>query len=342
MPLYDPLNPIHADHFNQQLAYNRSNQGIPEWLRYLNPGSGGQGTTSGGTGGYGSSPEANRASMYDLLSGRIGALQNDPLDNAISAQLMGRVNGTNVPYDQATRNAYYTNASDQSAAAENAQAARIHGNPSDPSYQAAMRELEANRAGSNQASRLSVDMNANLANYNAQGQAMYQGGAWNAGRQGAITDQSNRLAQTLGNQQFTTQSGGGASMPSFGGWQDYSGQPQQNPYAYVPQQTQQPAPQPAHPSGGDGYQGYNPVPQQPLQYATSGGMTDIPSWGQLSPTWGGMANDGVNNVNPGTSYSPNNYNPMPAPDTDWGTWQTRGMTRRQPQQPTQTKQAMGY
>ncbi len=313
--------------------------GSPQWMRdhgFVAQASGQPGRAVAGRSGYGSSADQNRADMYDLLSGRIGALQNDPLDNAISAQLMGRVNGTNVPYDQATRNAYYTNASDQSAAAENAQAARIHGNPSDPSYQAAMRELQANRAGSNQAARLSVDMNANLANYNAQGQAMSQGGAWNANRQGAITDQSNRLAQTLGNQQFTTQTGGGG-MPSFGGWQDYSAQPQSNPYAYVPQQTQpsQSTSQPATGTSGDGYPGYNPTaPWQPQVSTPEGAMVNLPNWGSASPQWGGMANDGVNNNNQGTSYMPN-----------WGGVANDGVSRgARPYQPVpyQPKQAMGY
>jgi hypothetical protein len=251
---------------------------------------GGYGTAAGATAasGDGSSEEFNRAKMYQLLSGRLADLKGDPLDAAISQQLMGRINGTSKPYDETTTNAYFTNATDQAAASAQAAAGRLHGNPADPSYQAALREIEAGRAGAGQQARLSIDMNAGLANYNAQGQAMAQGGAWNGQRNAAITDQSNRYADTLGRQTFThytPQTGG-----SFGGWQSFNSNPAYQVQTYMPQ----PAPQPTQGGGGLGDGGWKPV------WDASGGANDA--------YWSGGAS--THPTNPVSTT----YNPAPRPD----------------------------
>ncbi len=238
-----------------------------------------------GAGGDGSSAEYNRNKMYSLLSGRLGDLKGDPMDELISKQLTDRINGTSQPYDATTTNAYFTNATDQAAASAQAQAGSLRGNPADPAYQAALREIDAGRASAGQQARLSIDSQAHLGNYNAQGQAMGQGAAFNAQRNGAITDQSNRYADTLGRQSFTSYSPGA----SFGGWQQYNQQPQYQVQTYMqPQQQYQPAQQPAaHQPAWDTSQGqndsywqgsdytkptnavqptqYNPAQQQPAQ-----------------------------------------------------------------------------
>ncbi len=284
---------------NSVWAYNNRDQGGGEstfaaWARGTRERFAGR-TTGAGTGGtgYGSSEEANRENMYRLLSGRVDDLKSDGMDEAIKAQLMQRISGASMPFDQATKDAHFTAASDQAAATAQAQAGRLRGNPADPSYQAQVREIEAGRAQAGQQARLGVDMQANLANYDARGQAMAQGGSWNRGRQGAITGQTNLLAQTLGAQQFTRQtadtSGGGGG--GFGGFQNFQSNPAYQLSTYMPQRA------PARPIGGTP----TGTPNNPPP-VYGGSQRPVATPGPVRPQ--AQPAGAYNPMTPGSSYNP--------------------------------------
>lgn len=116
--------------------------------------------------------------------------QNNPVDQMLMQELSKRVSGQTNPYDATTINAMKTGAAEQSAGAEMAnnqqamQSLESRGfTPNDPSYQAALSQNQTQRQQSNQAANLSIAQNANLANYNAQGQAIGQANAVNRGAQ---------------------------------------------------------------------------------------------------------------------------------------------------------------
>lgn len=126
---------------------------------------------------------------------------NDPVDAMLREELTKRVQGGG-PYDATTINALRTGAAEQGAAAEMAnnqqamQQLESRGfSPSDPSYQAALRQNQQQRQAGNQQANLSIAQNANLANYNAKGQAIGQ--AAQVGGQ--------QKAQTLDAARFATQ-----------------------------------------------------------------------------------------------------------------------------------------
>lgn len=170
------------------------------------PGAGG---ASGGGGGN-ARVDAARNEMYGLARGNLKDLKGDPVDAMVRAQLMKRANGGSLPYDQATQNAMLVKQANLASAAQRAQASRIRGNPNDPSYRAAMSELNANRQGANQDARLNIAQNANVANYNAQGSALGQLGQFQGAYHDRVTGASNYLSGLLSNESADSPSGGGA------------------------------------------------------------------------------------------------------------------------------------
>lgn len=128
--------------------------------------------------------------------------RSNPVDQMLMAELQKRVSGQNAPYNAETINAMKTGAANQSAAAEAANSQQAMQNleargftPKDPAYQAALAANQAQRQQANQGANLQIAQNANLANYNAQGQAIGQANAVNRGQQ----------AQQLAAGQFATQ-----------------------------------------------------------------------------------------------------------------------------------------
>ncbi len=89
--------------------------------------------------------------------------------------LTGVVQGTNTPYNEATKTAMYGRASGMNAAAEGAQnrqigeqAAMGGASPNDPSYANLMRQSMAQRQGANVQAAGDIDRTANLANQQTQ------------------------------------------------------------------------------------------------------------------------------------------------------------------------------
>jgi hypothetical protein len=144
-------------------------------------------------------PASNPAAAMNRIVG-IGDQQyqnsmNDPVDAMLMDELQSRISGQKNPYDATTINALQVGAANQGAAAEMANNAQTQErldargfNPSDPSYQAAMRQNQQQRQMGNQAANLSINQNANVANSGFQMQALGQANA-QRGRQ-----QSNQLA----------------------------------------------------------------------------------------------------------------------------------------------------
>lgn len=129
--------------------------------------------------------------FYNQQSGQ------DPMDAMLREQLMARASGQNQPYDARTINALKVGANEQAAAAEMANNQRAQQSleqrgfkPGDPGYEAAMSRNQLARQQANQQASLGINQQANVANYNAQGQALGQMGGYQ-------TDAYNRQAGAL-------------------------------------------------------------------------------------------------------------------------------------------------
>lgn len=223
----------------------------------------------GGAGGAGS------GDFFAQGAQRVQDLTNDPVDAMIRERLKGVMSGAIGPYDQKTREALATSQADQAAAAETAQNQALRdqiamngGSMNDPSAQAAMRDNLTQRQLANQGSRLNVDMNANLQNFNASQNAAGMLNQQNRGQQAAIGQASQYLGNMLA--QRTTQ----MQQPDYTGLlSQFLGNSNRTATSM------QPWVSPAYTSGGrssnEGYlmkpaEGYTPVYGGPKS-ATSGG-----------------------------------------------------------------------
>ncbi len=257
--------------------------------------------------------EANREQMYGLATGRLGELRNDPVDAEIIRSLQGRATGTDVPFNAATTNAMFTARSEQANAGQQAAVQRLLRSgltPGDPAFASALAELESNRQGSMQNARLNVDMNANQANYAARGAALGQLSGVNAGRNGAITNQSNYLSNLYGNETVHEQQGGATSyLPSFQTFQQVA----------QPRQRQAQQAQPARPAV---------APTQP-------GRQYMVGTGSLGATSGAVASNGGTF---GSTYGGQRSTPSQTPQPTWtATNMTTGASRT-----GQNQQAYAY
>ena len=129
--------------------------------------------------------------FYDQNAGE------SPMDKMMRDQLMQRISGQKQPYDAATIGALKTGANEQAAQAQSVNDQRAQASlqergfkPGDPGYQAAMARNQLQRQQANQQASLGINQQANLANYNAQGQAIGQAS-------GVTNDQYNRQAGAL-------------------------------------------------------------------------------------------------------------------------------------------------
>jgi hypothetical protein len=129
--------------------------------------------------------------LYNRQSGE------DPMDRMLRDQLMARASGQNQPYDARTINALKVGANDQAGAAEMANNQRAQQSleqrgfkPGDPGYEAAMSRNQLERQRANQQASLGINQQANVANYQAQGQALGQAGGYQ-------TDMFNRQAGAM-------------------------------------------------------------------------------------------------------------------------------------------------
>lgn len=150
-------------------------------------------------------PSQNPAAAFQRILGTSEDFYNqasgsNAMDQMLQQELMKRVRGGG-PYDATTINALKTGANEQAAAAEAAnnqaamQSLEARGfKPGDPAYQAALSRNREQRQKSNQAAGLNIAQQANVANYNAQGQNLSQ-------MQGYNTDQQSRQLAAMQNLQ---------------------------------------------------------------------------------------------------------------------------------------------
>lgn len=169
--------------------------------RAIGGAAGGAGAVSG-TGG-GDRISTARDKVFGLGESQLKELRGDPVDALVLAELQKRAQGGG-PYDETTRNAMFTAASEQAAASQAAQAGRLQGNPADPSYQAALRSLNDARAQQLQQARLGIDLTANRANYAAQGENLAALGDFRYRQNQQVTDASRYLGGLYAQEQQTS------------------------------------------------------------------------------------------------------------------------------------------
>lgn len=216
---------------------------------------------SGGAGGA-DQAQRNQDEILGLARGDISRFQGDTVDEMLLSQLRGRVEGGG-PYNEEVRNSLLTQAGESAAAVQANDLARIQGggNASDPSVQSQVAEANARRQAALQQAQLGIGQVANLANYNAQGQALNQLGNFNQGRQQGLSERERYLNSLLGQINYTQeQGGGGGGGYAGGGYQAPPASyfmPQQQPQTYTP-------PTPPRPtSGGSSGGGLVVAPRTP-------------------------------------------------------------------------------
>ena len=235
------------------------------------------------------------------VSGRLGELRDDPVDQMLMQQLTGRTQG-DVPYSDTVTNAMMTQRGEQAATGQQAAVDRLLRSgmsPSDPAFHAALAQLESGRQGSLQSLRTQIDSQANLANYDARGQAIGQLGGLNAQRNNAITGQANLNADYINSAPVFDfaggpgSPGGGGGMPSGGG-QSPAPRPAPGP---APTPAPRPAPGPVRQNGGGMVYGGNRTPTPTT--TASGGAFNVGT-GSLGRTSGSVASGGGQGT-PGSS-----------------------------------------
>jgi hypothetical protein len=125
--------------------------------------------------------------------GRADELRNDPAQRRVLDFLSGVTQGDTLPYDQGTLNALEAQNARSTAAQAGSMAEQLRasaalsgGNPSDPSYQAAMREIDSKRMGANLDYAGQMRPQAALQNFQARMQGANQLGAANAAQNSQI------------------------------------------------------------------------------------------------------------------------------------------------------------
>lgn len=155
---------------------------------------------------------AARTEMYGLARGQVGALQNDAVDQEILSALRARATGGTLPYDQATKDALFSQQAQMNDARQTAERDRLSRSgvsANDPAFQAQMRANQARSDAAMQQARLGVNTQANLANYAAQGQALGQTAGFNQMRNQGIMGAQDRLMGLLSREEATV----GSPMP---------------------------------------------------------------------------------------------------------------------------------
>jgi len=192
---------------------------------------------AGANGAAGDRIEAARNEAYGLARGAVN--DQNPIDQQILAMLQSRSGADGGPYNQATRNAMMTQASDTAGQVALNARGRIQGSAGDPSVMAANNEADARRLQSIQQAQLGINSMADVANYNARGQALGQLGSYNQQMQGNRADARNTLINMLGREHRETETGAPGGIPSFSEMRIGGTQPRQIQPVYI-QPVQQP------------------------------------------------------------------------------------------------------
>lgn len=226
--------------------------------------------------------EENRRQLYQGAEGRLSELRDDPVDRMLIESLTGRANGGDLPFNEATTNAMFTQRAQQSGAGESAAVSRLLARgmrPGDPAFDAALAEIQSGTQKANQNARLSVDSTATRENYDARSGAIGQLGALNAGRNSAITDQSRYLGGLREREQFREEVGGAepaGAMPSFSDFRGLSGGGDPIP---APRPAPRPSPRPG--TGGPAV-----APKQPARKYNVGTQPFAQTSGSLATRGG--------------------------------------------------------
>lgn len=165
-------------------------------------GAGGGGASGGMSGDAQARAQAARERLFELAEGRLGELRNDEVDQMVLSSLRERTGAGAGPYDAATVNAIRTGAAEQAGQVERNALARVTGGAGDPSTQSQIAEAGAARQAAIQRANLDISQRANVANYDARGQALGQTAGFNANRNQAITGQTNNVAGLVAAEEF--------------------------------------------------------------------------------------------------------------------------------------------
>ncbi len=200
---------------------------------------------------------AAKQKILDYTAGRGDAVMNDAMTNAALQRLDAVSSGKDAPFTQAVQNQQLAQQAGMNATAAGdqgeqlrMQAAGVGGSLADPSYQARLRQINAQRQSSNANAQGQISTNAQLQNFGARqtGTNALLGGRM--GQLGMANSQYNQAAGYLN--QTSSDSGhvSGVQMPATA-YNFSGGQPLALPptppiqYQQAHPQAQQPAAQPA-------------------------------------------------------------------------------------------------
>ncbi len=152
--------------------------------------------------------------MYGLARGAVTT--KNPIDQQILAMLQERTGADAGPFNTSTRNALMTQASDAASQAMLNAKGRINGSAGDPSVMAANNEADARRSQAIQQAQLGINSQANVANYDARGQALGQLGGYNQAVQHNQTDNERYLMHLLSQEsQYQPDGQQSGGIPTF-------------------------------------------------------------------------------------------------------------------------------
>jgi hypothetical protein len=152
--------------------------------------------------------------MYGLARGAVTT--KNPIDQQILAMLQERTGADAGPFNAETRNALMTSASDAASQAMLNAKGRINGSAGDPSVVAANNEADARRSLAIQQAQLGINTQANVANYDARGQALGQLGGYNQAVQRNQTDNERYLMGLLSQEsQYRSDGQPTGGIPSY-------------------------------------------------------------------------------------------------------------------------------
>lgn len=167
-------------------------------------------------------PGAAGQRLFGLGEGFRNEQYTNPIDQMLMEQLTQRVSGNAVPYNAETINALKTGQNEMGAAAEANRNATAMASledrgfkPGDPAYQAALARNQLSRQQGNQSAALNISQQANLANYNARGQAMSQMAAQNENQQARRAAATSNLINLYGKVGNTTTEQRQLRMPTY-------------------------------------------------------------------------------------------------------------------------------
>lgn len=234
--------------------------------------------------------QKNRDELFGLARGDLN--NKNPIDQMVLQALQDRSGPDAGPFDATTKGALMTQASDAASQAMLNAKGHIQGSAGDQSVIAANNEADARRSQAIQQAQLGINTQANVANYDARGQALGQLGGYN---QQVIHNQmdnsrnlQNLLRADITRTQLPDNAGGVPSFTQFS-------QPQTPQYT---QQYQQPNQQPQ--------QRQTSTPQQPQQQPTRTVAPTTPLSAYNPSTWIGM---------PPANYNRGTYTNLSNPST---------------------------